>query len=142
MITAYFGDIRDGRLTRLQFLGYFALIAIIIFGFVIATVLAIGAGEHLIGGDLTAAQDTLRNTLGGPFIIVYAMFLIAIVFMLMNITAKRARDIGLPGWLVVLALVVISFLLSSLISDDASNVFSGLVLLALLLISTDAFKRS
>lgn len=44
-----------GRLGRLQYLGYSLLLSLLLFGFVLAFVLAIGAGEHIIGGDIPQA---------------------------------------------------------------------------------------
>ena len=141
MISTYFGDIRNGSLKRLPYLGYSLLLGVIVLAFVFAVVLAIGAGEHLLGGDLTKAQQTLRETLGIPFFIVFVLFLLVVFFASLNIAAKRARDIGLPGWLVVLGIVIVSLLLSTMVSNDASNGFSGLIFLALLLTPTDMFKR-
>jgi uncharacterized membrane protein YhaH (DUF805 family) len=39
------------------------------------------------------------------------------MFMHANISAKRARDAGLPGWLTVAAVYVLSILLSTLVSQ-------------------------
>ncbi|MBW2208518.1 MAG: hypothetical protein JRG79_16550, partial [Deltaproteobacteria bacterium] len=61
MIKALFGDVKTGRLMRLQYLGYSLLLSLLMFGFGLAIVLAIGAGEHIIGGDLQQAQDKLRE---------------------------------------------------------------------------------
>ena len=99
MLKAYFGELSDGRLKGVAFLGYWALLIAAFFGFGFLVVMAIGLGEHLIGGDLAAAQDALRKGLGIPFFVVLAVFSLALFFAYLNIMAKRARDIGLPGWI-------------------------------------------
>ena len=73
MIKALFGDVKIGRLMRLQYLGYSLLLSLLMFGFGLAIVLAIGAGEHIIGGDLQQAQDKLREMFTLPLMIVFAV---------------------------------------------------------------------
>ena len=57
MIKVLIGDVRTGRLMRLQYLGYSLLLSLLMFGFGLAIVLAIGAG----GLDVAVAMG------GGPF---------------------------------------------------------------------------
>ena len=142
MLTALFGDITNGRLQRLPFLGYSVLVTLLFFGFVFGVVFAIGAGEKLIGGDLQQAQDTLAQALGIPFIIIFALFMAVMIFVQMNLMAKRIRDMGLPGWWVVLALVIVSGLLGSMVSEEAGGGFHSLVFLILLLVPSNAFGKS
>ena len=68
MIKALFGDVKTGRLMRLQYLGYSLLLSLLMLGFGFAVVSTIGAGEHIIGGDLQLAQDKLREMFTLPFI--------------------------------------------------------------------------
>ena len=73
MKNVYFGEFTSGRLKRLQYLGYALLLTALLFGFILAVVLAIGAGEHLVGGDLQQAQDKLRAWFGLPATIVISL---------------------------------------------------------------------
>ena len=98
MIKSLFGDVKTGRLMRLQYLGYSLLLSLLMFGFGLAILLAIGAGEHIIGGDLQQAQDRLREMFSLPLMILFAVVIPLLVFIGVNMMAKRIRDIGLPGW--------------------------------------------
>ena len=64
MLIALTGDINTGRLMRLQYLGYSLLVVLFVFGFVLLTILAIGAGEHILGGDFQECQAQLRQGSG------------------------------------------------------------------------------
>ena len=141
MFKVLIGDIKDGRLVRLPYLGYSLLLILLSVGFVFAIIIAIGAGEHIIGGDLQQAQDKLRAWFTLPFFIVFGLFFMLILFAGLNIMAKRIRDIGLPGWWSVLAIAVVTGVVSVAISDQASSGLHTLIWLALLLIPTNAFNR-
>ena len=141
MIKALFGDIKTGRLMRLQYLGYSVLLSLLMLGFGFAVVAAIGAGEHIIGGDLQQAQDQLRETFTFPLILVMAVVMPLFVFIGANIMAKRIRDIGLPGWWMVLAIFVISGVVSYMISNDVSNGLNTLIWVVLLLIPGNALAK-
>jgi uncharacterized membrane protein YhaH (DUF805 family) len=141
MLKALFGDIAEGRLQRLQFLGYWLFLVLLSFGFAIAVGLSIGAAEQLIGGDLQQAQDKLREWLSLPFLAVFAVVGVLFLFAELNIVAKRVRDIGLPGWWMVLAIVVVTGGTSFAISGQAGNGLSTLIMAALLLIPSDACAR-
>jgi uncharacterized membrane protein YhaH (DUF805 family) len=141
MINALFGDVKTGRLMRLQYLGYSLLLSLLMFGFGLAIVLAIGAGEHIIGGDLQQAQDKLREIFTLPLIIVFAVVIPLFVFIGLNIMAKRIRDIGLPGWWTMLVIIVLEGVASFAVSDGAGSVLHSLVWFTLLLIPTDTFKK-
>ena len=141
MFKVYFGDLSDGRLKGLAFLGYWLLLIAIFFGFGFLAVVAIGLGEHVIGGDLAKAQDALRKALGVPFLIVFGLFFLGLVFANLNIMAKRARDIGLPGWITA----IVAAGLSGLGGQAMHGVGGGLgllIILALVLIPTDFARRT
>ena len=142
MINALFGDVKTGSLMRLQYLGYSLLLSLLMFGFVLAVVLAIGAGEHIIGGDLEQAQEQLREMFTLPVMLVFAVVMPLFVFIGLNILAKRIRDIGLPGWWTVLVIIVLEGVASFAVSSGAGSGLHTLVWIALLLIPTDTFKDS
>ena len=138
MIKALLGDVKTGRLMRLQYLGYSLLVYLLMFGFVFVVILAIGAGEHIIGGDLQHAQDKLREMFTLPAMIVFAVIMPLLLFMVANIMAKRIRDIGLPGWWSVLAIIVITGIVSYMVSNEVSNGLSTLIWVVLLLVPSNA----
>jgi len=139
MFKALFGDINNGRLARLPFLGYWILICaiIIIIGFGVGA--AIGVAENLAGGDIQNAQARLQDQFGILGLLLLAVISAAVLFAGLNLEAKRIRDIGLPGWWTVLATVVVSAVISLAISQQAGSGFNFLIWLALLLIPTNTF---
>ena len=142
MINVLFGDVKTGRLMRLQYLGYSLLLSFLMLGFGLAIVLAIGAGEHIIGGDLQQAQDKLREMFTLPFMIVFAVVMPLFVFAGFNLLSKRIRDIGLPGWWTLLVIVVLESVASYAVSNEVGSGLHSLVWIVLLLIPTDTFKGS
>jgi len=141
MIKALFGEVKTGRLMRLQYLGYSLLLSLLMFGFGMAVVLAVGAGEHIIGGDLQQAQAQLQEQFTLPAMLVFAVVMPLFVFMGGNIMAKRIRDIGLPGWWMVLAIFVVSGVVSYMISDEVSSGLNTLIWVVLLLIPSNALTK-
>ena len=71
MFRGLFGDVTNGRLARLPFLGYWALIFVLMIAVGIGVAVTIGAAEHLIGGDLQGAQDQLLGQVGAPAVVVH-----------------------------------------------------------------------
>lgn len=141
MIKVLFGDIASGRLARLPYLGYYVLLTLLIAAFGIGVAVMIGVSEQLIGGDLQQAQDTLRQWLSPPFMVVLGLVVVGVLFAGANIMAKRLRDIGLPGWWSVLAVAVLTGAVSFAVSEQASSGLHLLIALALALIPTGAFSK-
>jgi len=141
MFKTYFGDIHDGRLMRLQYLGYSILLSAIAFGIMLMIVLAVGAGEHLIGGDLQQAQDKLRGWFSLPAIALFGLVYLGLAFAGANIMAKRIRDIGLPGWWMVLLIFLITGGATAAGSEQSGSGLYSLIWIALLLIPGGAFAR-
>ena len=139
MLKIYFGEFSDGRLLRLPYLGYIILLIVLWFGFIVATVVAIGAAEHLMGGNLVEAQAIVMNSLGIPYLIVLGLVLLALFVASFNMMAKRARDMGLPGWVSVVGVMIVIWLVSFLVSDEAGSGVSTIVSFALLLIPSNTF---
>jgi len=73
--------------------------------------------------------------------VVFGLVLVLFAFAGANIMAKRIRDIGLPGWWSVLAIVVLTGVVSVVISAQVGNGLYLPISLALLLIPTDAFAK-
>ena len=141
MLNNLIGNIKNGRLIRLQYLGYFVLLNFMIFFFAFGTILAIGAGEHIIGGNLQEAQAQLREWFTLPFILVFALFMIVFSFMNLNIMAKRIRDIGLPGWWSILVILILEAIISFVVSQQASSGIHSLVWLLLVLVPSNSLGK-
>jgi len=139
MFKTLLGDITNGRLKRLQYLGYSLLLDALMLGFGLAIVLAIGAGEQIIGGNLQLAQDRLREWFTVPFFMVFIPISLLFLFAGLNIMAKRIRDTGLPGWWSILIILVLEFIASFVFSGQYRGGLYPLIWLALLLIPTDSF---
>ena len=141
MLNVFIGDIKTGRLLRIQYLGYSLALFLLVFVFMMLIVLAIGVGEHILGGDLQEAQAQLREWFTFPFMIIFGIFIAMMAFMSFNIMAKRIRDIGLPGWWVVLFLVILEIVISYSFSQQASSGLHSLSWLLLVLIPSDTFAK-
>ena len=142
MIKALFGEVKIGRLRRLQYLGYSLLLSLLMLGFVLAVVMAIGAGERIIGGDLEQAQDQLRGMFTLPVMLVFAVVMPLFLFAGANTMAKRIRDIGLPGWWMVLAIMVITGVVSYMVSNEVSSALHTLIWVMLLLVPGNALTKT
>lgn len=134
MIKTLFKDVAFGRIARLSYLGHSILLMVFLMAYMLIVVLAVGAGEHIIGGDLQQAQNQLRGMLTLPFLIITGIVMGLLMFAGLNIMAKRIRDIGLPGWWMVLALIVLGMLLSYFVSQQAGSGLHTLIWLLLVLI--------
>ncbi len=141
MLTVLFGSITKGRLMRLPYLGYCLFLVLSAIGLGVIIVLAIGAGEHIIGGDLLQAQDKLREWFTVPFLMIFGLSLMLLVYAGVNITVKRIRDIGLPGWWVMLAIIILGSIVSFTISKSASSGLYNLIWILLLLIPSNTLSR-
>ena len=141
MIKALFGEVKIGRLMRLQYLGYSVLLSLLMFGFGLAVVMAIGVGEHIAGGDLQQVQDQIRDQLTLPAMLVMAVVMPLFLFIGLNIMAKRIRDIGLPGWWTVLAIFIVSGVVSYLVSDNAGSIVNTLAWVAVVLVPGNALAK-
>ena len=142
MINALLKEIKTGRLLRLQYLGYSLFMGLLVVIFIAALVFAIGAGEHLLGGNLQDAQNQLREWFTLPFMIVFGIFMASMLFIGFNLMAKRIRDIGLPGWWSILVIMIISGALSYAVSQQASSGFHTLIWILLVLVPTNTLEKS
>ena len=144
MLTTYLRDTSQGRLQRLPYLGYSLLLQLALVLFIMAIVFALGLGEHVVGGDLAQAQSLLQEKFSTPLLLVCLLVGLLFTFANLNITAKRIRDTGLPGWRGVAVIAVASVVLAMVLPQVASG-FQTLCWVALLVIPSDVFsgqKRS
>lgn len=138
----YYGDIKQGKLQRLPFVGYYLLLVIIMVIFALSIAISIGLSEHIIGGDLAVAQERLRQWLTIPFMVFGAMFTAVFCFSFSNIIAKRLRDIGLPGWTTLLILLSAEMLTLVAFSDKVSTGVHSLIFLLLVVLPSRKFNNT
>ncbi|MGI9227186.1 MAG: DUF805 domain-containing protein [Gammaproteobacteria bacterium] len=142
MLQILFGDIKKGRLTRLPYLIYSLLFNLVVIGIGIGVVLSIGAGEQIINGEIQQAQQKILSMFSGPLLLIFLVVTILLVFSWYNLMAKRIRDIGIPGWWAVLAIVILESIISVNISGEASSGMHTLIWIVLLLIPSNTFEKT
>lgn len=142
MLKDYFGDVRMGRLKTSRFVVLWVML--VVFFVLVGLLLGAGIGiaEHVVGGDLATAQASLREQLAMPAIIAVAIGFILLVFAKLNIVAKRARDIGLPGWLTAIVIAGLVGGTSRLAPGAAAGGLGMLLLIVLAFVPTDALRRA
>lgn len=125
MLKYFFGEIKQGRLQRLQY--FYCYIMLLFFVLLATAVFTSLYPEEGKPDELQAA----------------AMALTILLYLLvsMNITAKRFRDIGLPGWWTTLVLVVVGALLPLFVSGPLAHGFGLLTTLALFFTPSSYFNK-
>lgn len=127
MLKVYFGAWGDGRLKRLPYLGYHILLMVLMFIAVFGTIMALGATESTMGGDIAATQAAIMDKAG--FLIVFAV--VALIFVVIiaqvNIMAKRIRDMGLPALWTILGIIAVSLLLNILFPAQQTEITAAVV---------------
>jgi uncharacterized membrane protein YhaH (DUF805 family) len=131
MIQDIFGNLSYGKTPRLRYALLSLLLAVIVFFFIFASILATGVVEKLASADLQNIQQHLLDHFSRPFLIVLAIVGILYLFGQFNLAAKRCRDIGLPGWLSVLAILIVMGAISYYASSEISSGVNTLIWLAL-----------
>lgn len=142
MFKALWGDVQTGRLKRIPFLGWYLVILALALLLSFGLGAVIGAAERMAGGEPIETQVALEQSLGPVGLITVAAVFALLLLGQMNIMAKRVRDMGLPmAWLIVLAWLLVSGLVSSAGGAVLGGLLSFLVLLALLLVPTGALGK-
>ena len=142
MLQTYYTGFKSGHIQRLPFLGRSLLIGLAFIASVLTVILTVVGFEKAIGGDLEKAQEMTRIYLSTPLTITLVIVVIALFIAGMNITAKRARDTGLPGWFFVATLIFVSALVSWLLSPKAALFINALVGAGLLLVPSNTFMTN
>lgn len=157
MFKIFFGDIKDGRLARLPYLGYVVLLTLIALAVVFGIIFLVGGIERAMGGDIQQTQAMIMQKFGMIGVLGGAVFMSILSFANLNLAAKRLRDMGLPGWWTVLGIVVLAAVVGFLFPGQmieqpggqmvmqpsvVSSALQLVILLALLLVPSDAFRRS
>jgi uncharacterized membrane protein YhaH (DUF805 family) len=150
MLRTYFGGLTNGRLARLPFLGFWVLLWVLFLLYGLGIAFGIGVVEPLVFEGLEGARGYLLANYGLAVLVALAVFCLAFGFAQLNLIAKRLRDMGLPGWLVLLVLALASVSLGYILPPggrpaDLGNLvngaFNGILLFALMIIPSGLFAR-
>ncbi len=132
MLKNYFGDFKIGKLQTKRFTILWIVLVLFFLACCLAVGFSIGIAEHLVGGDLAQAQQLLREKLAIPAIVIVLLSGLAFLFAKLNIIAKRARDIGFPGWL---SAIVLAGLIGGVTQGATGTVAGGIGALILILLA-------
>ena len=141
MFNDYLFEVSDGRLKTVPFLVRWLILLAVFFGLAIGLGAAIGVTERLIGGDIDSLRQSLTSNLGGPVAILVLVGFFAFAFANLNIIAKRARDVGLPGWLTAVVIAALSGGASQVTGQAATGGIGPLLLLVLAFLPTNMMRR-
>jgi len=142
MLEDYFAEIGSGRLKTSRFIALWLLLIGILISFALLLGASLGIAERLVGGDIAEAQETLRRALPIPAVIGIVLFFVLFAFAKLNIIAKRARDIGLPGWLTAIIIATLSGAAALATKIGAAGGTGLLLLLILAFVPSDALRRA
>lgn len=136
MIKIFFGDVRNGRLMRLPYFSFSLMLVLLTIGFGIINDLVVKTA-----GYYQQTQHKPLEWLVMLFSIVAIATFIMLVFAGMNIMAKRIRDVGLPGWWVILTIVALQFFIYSNFSEQIGGGLYTLIWFLLIIMPTNSFKE-
>ena len=131
----------DGRIGRLAYLGYSVLLA------VVGAVFEIGLSILMLGVDAVVNNDAdisqLRPESAAEWVAMacYAAYALAFLYFGLNLTAKRFRDMGLPGWKATLGTAAISGVIFLTVAAVAAVAVIVIVSICLLVIPGNAFSK-
>ena len=103
---------------------------------------SLGITENIMGGDLEQTQQMLEDKFGAVAILGIRFIVSICTCASINITAKRLRDMGLPGWVSVLIVFLLATLLGFFLAPEAIQIFQAIIFLALVLIPTGLFNKT
>ncbi|NEX19134.1 DUF805 domain-containing protein [Thiorhodococcus mannitoliphagus] len=141
MLKTLYGEIMTGRLKRLPYLGYNLLVMLlfVLIGFGIST--SIGLAERMANGEIPDLQALIWDELGVIGVLLIGVALTALALAQINIAVKRIRDIGLPGWWLLLTIAVLGVFASIIGGSPLASGVNLLIFLSLLILPTDSFGK-
>ena len=80
MLQILFGDIKFVRLTSLPYFIYTLLFNLVVIGIGTGVVLSICTGKQIISGDIQQAQHIILSMFSGPFLLIFLVVTIFLVF--------------------------------------------------------------
>ncbi len=128
MFRDYLGDVASGRLGRGRFILLWLISGIVLFLVLFAALLAfglLGTAMARIGGD--PGQPLFIDMAPLPLLVAMAVIVLGYLFANLNIVAKRARDIGLPGWLIAFGYALV-YGATIQLGDQGTTIGAGLLI--------------
>jgi uncharacterized membrane protein YhaH (DUF805 family) len=141
MFKDYFSEVSNGRLTSIPFLIRWLVLLAVFFALFIGLGAAIGLTERIVGGDIEALRQRLTSNLGGPVAILLLIAFLVFAFANLNIIAKRARDVGLPGWLTAIVIGALSGGATQVTGQAATGGLGLVLLLILAFLPTNMMRQ-
>ncbi|MBK1722630.1 DUF805 domain-containing protein [Thiocystis violacea] len=141
MLKPLYGELTTGRLKRLPYLGYYILVSalILLVGFGIGA--SVGLAERMQGGEVADAQALLQDKLGLAGLLLIAVVFGVLFFAHLNLAAKRIRDIGLPGWWILLSIAALGVFASIVGGSQLASGINLLILFSVFMLPSDAFGK-
>ena len=141
MLRIYFGGLTGDQLGRVGYFAFWLLLAVFFITFGLLAGFGIGVADHLGSGDAQESQARLRDEFGLPLIIGVWTAGLIFLFAELNLSAKRIRHIGLPGWPVTLGVSAVIILAALLVAPRLGHILSLIAWLALMIIPGGIFGR-
>ncbi len=127
-VKVLFGEWRKGRIARVEFVAYSLLIWAMLYGLLL-----------LQAWPVEGQIDVLQTRHIGTSILVLPAAAIAALLGTLNLSAKRIRDMGAPGWLSTIGITAVNAGLIFVLPGFAYPWFSIAVFLALAVVPSDLF---
>lgn len=141
MARLLWGNPYHGSINRVGYLQGIAIITFIFILSILALVFGIVLLKAFMGGDIQKSQLFLYESMGIPVMVLAGIVFFALFFSNVNLAAKRFRNMGLPGWLMIILFFTVDITLMHFYGKTPSIVFEGLTVLALILIPSSSFDR-
>ncbi len=141
MIQTLFLQGTDGRIGRLAFIGYAVLLAFVGAVFEIGLSILVFGIDAVVNSDADITQFRPESAAQKAVMALYAAYVLVFLYCNLNLTAKRFRDIGLPGWTAAFGFAVAGGVVFLLVSATAGLAFITLVALSLLVIPGNVFSK-
>ena len=119
-----FGEVGNGRLNRVQFIGFTFLVTVLMMIVVFAVIAGV-AGAERSADNIQEFQQMMAEKYGMAFVVGLMILGSVFTFASLNIAAKRIRDMGLPAWPTVLAMVIIGVVIGILFPGEMVSVNGG-----------------
>ena len=141
MFRTLFGELHEGRIARLPYLGYSLLTTVLAGLGWLGLALLLGDITALVSENSAALEVFMHDVAGKPLILLMVGFGLAISFAHANLTAKRYRDMGLGGWSTLISISLALALGAWVIGPILAGCAQGLVYLGLALLPSGCFGR-
>lgn len=142
MFADYFSDLTAGKIKRLRFVGLMLFLVFIFFIVGIAIGAAIGLSENMgIANKLASGDWAAAKKLKLPVIAGFVFAILTFMFASFNIVAKRARDVGLPGWITAIVIIGLTTPSIEVAGQHTAGSIGGLLMIILAFLPTDLLKR-